>query len=182
MSGQVLDGNLPVLFIFAGLPGSGKTTLAQALAQRFGAAYVRIDTIEQALRDCCGMPVQTEGYALAFRVAADSLRVGTSVVADSCNPVAWSRRSWRDVARETGARWVDIEVICSDRDEHRRRVETRMATVPGLALPTWAEVESRDYHAWKEDHIVIDTSGKSPVSCAEELLARLHASPPSAAK
>lgn len=174
MSVQVFDGHLTVLFIFAGLPGSGKTTLAQALARRFGAAYVRIDTIAQARRDCCGMPVQTEGYALAFRVAADSLRVGTSVVADSCNPVAWSRHSWRDVARETGARWVDIEVICSDCDEHRRRVETRMATVPGLTLPTWAEVESREYHAWDGNRIVIDTSAKSPTACIEELVSRLN--------
>lgn len=167
----------PVLFIFAGLPGSGKTTLARALAQRIGAAYVRIDTIEQALRDLCGLPVQTEGYALAFRVAADSLRVGTSVVADSCNPVAWSRRSWRDLAREAGARWVDIEIICSDRGEHRRRVETREGTVPGLKLPTWAEVESREYHAWDEDHIVIDTSNRSPETCSAELLSRLKARP-----
>jgi predicted kinase len=41
----------PVLFIFSGPPGSGKTTLSQALASRVGAAHVRIDTIEQALRD-----------------------------------------------------------------------------------------------------------------------------------
>jgi predicted kinase len=120
------------------------------------------------------MPIQTEGYALGFRVAADSLRVGTSVVADSCNPVAWSRHSWQDVARETGARWVDIEVLCSDCDEHRRRVETRMATVPGLTLPTWAEVESREYHAWDGNRIVIDTSAKSPTACIEELVSRLN--------
>lgn len=180
MSVQTRDVLPPVLFIFAGLPGSGKTTLAQALARRFGSAYVRIDTIEQALRDCCGMPVQTEGYALAFRVAADCLRVGTSVVADSCNPVAWSRRAWRDVARETGARWVDIEVTCSDREQHRRRVETRMPTVSGLTLPTWAEVESREYQAWDENRIVIDTSAKSPTTCIEELVARLNISPPTA--
>lgn len=179
---QVLEEDLPVLFILAGLPGVGKTTLAHMLAQRLGAAYVRIDTVEQALRDLCGVPVQAEGYALAFRVAADSLRVGTSVVADSCNPVAWSRRSWRDVARETGARWVDIEVICSDRDEHRRRVETRMATVPGLTLPAWAEVERRDYHAWEEDHIVIDTSANSPTACIEELVARLNVFRPTASE
>ncbi len=41
----------PVLFIFSGLPGSGKSTLARAVARHFAAAYVRIDTIEQALRD-----------------------------------------------------------------------------------------------------------------------------------
>lgn len=50
-----------ILYIFAGLPGSGKTTLAQELAQRVKACYLRIDTIEQALRDLCALHVQTEG-------------------------------------------------------------------------------------------------------------------------
>jgi hypothetical protein len=77
---------------------------------------------------------------------------------------------------------VDIEVICSNRDEHRRRVETRMATVPGLTLPTWAEVESREYHAWDENRIAIDTFGKSPIACLEELVTRLNDSPPTDAK
>jgi len=42
---------MPKLFIFSGLPGTGKTTLSRQLAQHVGAAYLRIDTIEQALRD-----------------------------------------------------------------------------------------------------------------------------------
>jgi len=43
------------LIIFAGLPGSGKSTLAAKLASRLAAAYLRIDTIEQGLRDVCGL-------------------------------------------------------------------------------------------------------------------------------
>jgi hypothetical protein len=49
-----------------------------------------------------------------------------------------------------------------------------MATVPGLTLPTWAEVESREYHAWDGNRIVIDTSAKSPTACIEELVSRLN--------
>ena len=47
----------PVLFIFAGLPGSGKSTLAGVLAREIRAVYIRIDTIEQALRDLCSLDV-----------------------------------------------------------------------------------------------------------------------------
>ena len=38
------------LIIFGGLPGTGKTTLARKLANDLGATYLRIDTIERALR------------------------------------------------------------------------------------------------------------------------------------
>ena len=40
-----------MLIIFSGLPGSGKSTIARALAKRLGAVYLRIDTIEQAIRE-----------------------------------------------------------------------------------------------------------------------------------
>src|SRR5262249_59300009 len=90
----------PTLYIFSGLPGSGKSTLAQLLAVRVGAAYVRIDTIEQALRDVCSIDVQGEGYRLAYRVTADNLRLGLSVVADSCNTLELTRRHWEHLATD----------------------------------------------------------------------------------
>jgi predicted kinase len=70
------DAAAPVLLIFSGLPGSGKSTLARAIAGNLGAIYLRIDTIEQGLRDLCSVDVRAEGYRLAYRVAADNLRVG----------------------------------------------------------------------------------------------------------
>ena len=162
-----------VLYIFSGLPGSGKSTLSQLMARLVKAAYLRIDTIEQALTDLCSVDVQGEGYRLAYRIAADNLRLGVSVVADSCNPIELTRREWEQVALQTQARYVNIEVICSDADEHRRRVEKRVSTVPGLKLPTWKEVESREYHKWTVDRIVVDTSRKLEVECMEELLSEL---------
>ncbi len=163
----------PTLFIFAGLPGSGKSTLAQRLARRANAAYLRIDTIEQALRDLCALDVQDEGYRLTYRVARDNLQLGVSVVADSCNPALLTRREWRQVAIDAGTAYVDIEVVCSDPDEHRRRVETRESDVPGLRLPTWADVRCREYAPWADDRIVIDTAGRTETACMDELLSRL---------
>lgn len=166
------------LYIFSGLPGAGKTTLAQLLARRIGAAYLRIDTIEQALRDLCSVDVQGEGYRLAYRVAADVLKTNVSVVADSCNPIELTRREWERVALDVGARYVNIEIVCSDAREHRERVEGRTSTIPGLRLPTWQEVEDREYHHWTVDRIVLDTSRKPEGECIDELLSKLPGEAP----
>ena len=163
----------PVLYIFAGLPGVGKSTLAQRLAGEFGCVYVRIDTIEQALRELCSVSVEAEGYQLAYRMASDNLRVGVSVVADSCNPIEMTRQEWEDLARRAGADFQNIEVFCSDAAEHQRRVETRASTVPGLRLPTWTDVKHRGYETWTRDRITIDTFGKSVAGSFEELREKL---------
>lgn len=163
----------PILYIFAGLPGSGKSTLAQRMAQHANGVYLRIDTIEQALRDLCAVDVQGEGYRLAYRIAADNLRAGINVIADSCNPIELTRREWEQVALQVQARYVNIEVVCSDACEHRRRVEMRASAVPGLQMPTWENVESREYHEWTVDRIVVDTANKSEAGCFDELRRKL---------
>ncbi|MCA9186054.1 MAG: AAA family ATPase [Pirellulaceae bacterium] len=167
---------MPTLFIFSGLPGAGKTTLARKLAQRFSAIHLRIDTIEQGLRDLCHVRVEGEGYRLAYRIAADNLQLGLDVIADSCNPIELTRGEWESVARNNSAEFVNIEVVCSDRDEHRRRVETRAAAVPGLQLPTWDEVAHRQYDAWTRPRIAIDTAHRTSDKCLDDLTAHLRRS------
>ena len=166
----------PVLYIFSGLPGSGKTSLARRLAQHLSCAYLRIDTIEQGLRDLLSAHVEAEGYHLAHRIASDNLRVGSSVVADSCNPLELTRREWEQVAREAGVRHVNIEVACSDTREHRRRLGARTSDIPGLKLPRWDEVRSRTYEPWTVERIVIDTAGRPIEDSLIELLAACHGS------
>jgi len=166
----------PILYIFAGLPGSGKSTLSQWLARELDAVYLRIDTIEQAIRELCSFDVRGEGYGLAYRIALDNLRLGSSVVADSCNPIELTRREWERVARDAGAAYVHIEIICSDAREHRNRVEQRVAEVPGLILPTWREIEDREYHAWTVDRVIVDTAGRSTAACAADLLTKITTS------
>jgi len=164
----------PGLFIFSGLPASGKTALAQRLATDLKAVHLRIDTIEQALRDLCDFQVEGEGYRLAYRIAADNLRLGLDVVADSCNPIELTRREWESVAQTEGAEFVNIEVVCSDSAEHRRRFEGRANSIPNLKLPTWDEVLAREYHSWSVPRVKIDTAGSSPETSYRDLRVLLN--------
>ena len=152
-----------MLIILAGLPGVGKTAIARELARQLGAVHVRIDSIEQAIRDSglSTRDLEDKGYRAGYGIAEDNLRAGRTVIADSVNPLPVTRDAWVQVAKRVQAHAVEIEIICSDAAEHRRRVEMRTTDVPGLRLPAWEEVVSRDYRPWTRGRIVIDTAGRS---------------------
>ena len=161
----------PTLFIFSGLPASGKTTLSKLLAKSKGAVYLRIDTVEQALRDF-SLDVLEEGYGVCYRIALDNLKLGLSVVADSCNPIELTRRAWEQIATKAKADFINFEIICSDKSEHKRRAGTRTTDVEGLRPPTWEEIEKHEYHEWQHEHerTVIDTAARTEGQCFEILL------------
>jgi predicted kinase len=166
---------LGTLIIFSGLPGSGKSSLAMRLASRFGATYLRIDTIEQGLRDDCGLiEIDGKGYRLTYRIAQENLRLGNDVIADSVNPWELTRKEWNNVAEEIGAAFINLEIVCSDKEEHRRRVEGRNSSMPGIKLPTWEDVMMRDYRPWGAPRLQLDTSKKSIDQCFEDLLSSLR--------
>ena len=96
------------------------------------------------------------------------------VIADSCNPLELTRREWEQVAENNGSTFVNIEVVCSDAAEHRQRIESRTSDVPGLKLPTWKDVENREYHDWLRDRIIIDTAQRSHTACFDSLIDALE--------
>ena len=173
---------MPKLIVLGGLPGVGKTTIARDAAQQLLATYLRIDSIEQAIRSSIGAEdVGPAGYVVAYSLAAANLRLGRIVVADSVNPLEITRAAWRQVAADAGASLLEVEIICSDLVEHRRRVESRAADAPGSKLPDWEAVVARraEYEVRTDARLVIDTTQVSGSDAASMIVTRSKRSPAS---
>ncbi len=161
-----------MLIVLSGLPGTGKTTIAQILACECHATYLRIDTIEQAILS--SLRVQNDlgalGYVVAYELARANLCLGGTVVADAVNPLTAIREAWRAVAESAASDIVEVEVVCSDTSEHRRRVDSRKADISGHTLPTWDEVQRREYEPWASNRLVIDSAQVSAKDAASQIL------------
>ncbi|CRY55806.1 adenylylsulfate kinase [Yersinia intermedia] len=161
-----------MLIIFSGLPGSGKSAIARILAKQLGAVYLRIDTIEQAIRETENEDndMGPTGYFVAYALARENLRIGLTVITDSVNPMQLTRDAYRDVALSGSTQFLEIEVICSDQTEHRSRVENRKTDIQGLDLPDWEAVINREYEQWDRDHLILDSSKLSVSQSVEKVI------------
>ena len=164
-----------MLVILSGLPGVGKTTIARALAAAMPAMHVRIDSIEQALRDD-DVDVQGQGYSAGYAIAEDNLRLGHHVIADCVNPWPLTRAAWQAVAGRAQVGAMLVEVVCSDAREHQRRVASRTPDIPGHQLPTWTDVIERDYRPWTDNRLVVDTAATSVDEAVRRILSAASAS------
>jgi hypothetical protein len=61
--------------------------------------------------------------------------------------------------------------VCSDTDEHRRRVEARSTDIAGHSLPTWSDIVERDYSAWSGNRIIVDTARLDVEGSVQTILA-----------
>ena len=162
-----------MLIVFAGRPGTGKTTLSRQVAKHLRAALLRIDAIETAIvrSGVAAAPVGPVGYVVAHEIAAACLAVGTPVVVDAVNPVPEARQAWPQLAKSAGVSLQVVEVCVADEAEHRRRIEQRQADLRGQVVPTWEQVPAQEYESWDENRdgrrIVVDAA--SPTALEEVL-------------
>ena len=92
------------------------------------------------------------------------------MIGDCVNDLLDARDGWQNVGLRAGAEVRWLEIVCSDPEEHPRRVETRTSDIPGLVLPDWQAVTVREYHSWDRDHLTIDTARQTVADCVESVL------------
>ena len=130
--------------------------------------------IATRLRNIVASVILAGSHRQQDALAIENLRLGNTVVTDSVNPIHITREAWIDVARQAGVPHVEIEIICSDQNEHRKRIESREVDITGLKLPDWEQVKSRAYDAWLNEHLILDTAGRTIDESISEFYALLQ--------
>jgi uncharacterized protein len=168
------------LVLVGGLPGTGKTTLAGGLADRFGAVMPGSDRIRKetagldplapaiaGFREGLYTPERTEElYAELRRRARPLLERGESVILDA----SWTSEAHRaraaDLARDTHSRLIQLQCQTSPETAQRRII--RRSLTPSDAVPPIATAMAATADPWPEA-VPIPTSG--PVQDSLELAA-----------
>jgi predicted kinase len=132
------------VIIFTGLPGTGKSTLAEQAARTVGAAAFSADWLMGALKPALVKLDRAEYLAVRAELLATlvtrQLMLGQDAVVDAL--VSESQvAEWRETAARFAARWYLIECICSNEVIHRERVEGRIRGIPGWHEVGWDFVE-----------------------------------------
>lgn len=141
----------PLFITLAGLPGTGKTTLAKSLAKKLSLVYLRLDCIEVPFyRYNAASGSKGEGYDAIVNLARENLNLGLDVIVDTVNPLHLTRKLFRDLAKESNANLLQFELKTNNLLLHKKRIEQRKADIIGHNLPTWNKVLNVEYEEWDE--------------------------------
>jgi predicted kinase len=149
-----------MLIVLSGLPATGKTALASAVAHALGAVLLSVDPVDSALASA-GVeetgPPGLAAYAVVGAMAEDNLALGATVVVDAVNAVGEAKTFWIELARRLDTRLLAIEAILSDGEVHRSRLAGRVREL-AIAEPTWEAVVLRrdEWVAWPFAPLVVD--------------------------
>jgi predicted kinase len=151
----------PMLIVLSGLPATGKTAIAEAVARELGAVLLSVDPVDSAL---AGVGVRETGapglaaYAVVGAMAEQNLALGMTVVVDAVNAVGEAKTFWIELSRRLDARLLAIETVLVDERLHRGRLSGRVRDL-AIPEPTWEAVALRrgEWVAWPFAPLVINS-------------------------
>ncbi|MEK6589380.1 MAG: AAA family ATPase [Nitrospinota bacterium] len=190
-----------LLIIFAGLIGTGKSTLADILAKRLDIPILSSDTIRKELsgippeehkyedfeKGIYGKEFTDRTYEEMFKRAREFLTSGSSLIIDASFKKRYHRKLAFDMASELGVRFYIIETVCNS-EEIEKRLNARIKNkesipfkyITGQASDGRWEIYKRqkdDFDAMneidKKSHITVDTT-ESIDTCIEKIIESLR--------
>jgi predicted kinase len=152
----------PSLVLVTGLPGTGKSTVAEAIAQRLDTAVLAHDwamsglrpfsELQEVLDDMGLRGHRTVGWSILNALARLQLRSARSAVLDGVAR-APEIENCRSTALEEGAGFIVVATCCSDLELHRSRIEGRQRLIPYWYELDWSHVQ-RSIEGWEQpEHV-----------------------------
>ena len=133
------------VLVFAGLPGTGKSTLAERMAEELTCPAFAMDWLLGSMvpsRVFDGVDearVRTAARGLMAGLMSRQLILGQSAILD-CVIDDKTAEALRERCKELGGRFHVFECICSDVSAHEKRVSGRVRGIPGWHEIDWQHV------------------------------------------
>jgi len=128
------------LVIFSGLPGTGKSTLAERLARELHFPLLCIDDVIGEVPENAGVPFWDSKVTILLDLIETQLKVGLSIIADSVF-MNMDRNYAQELARKYQAQFLPIYVFVSDENAWKERVTSRFKTLNNNDVATWERVQ-----------------------------------------
>lgn len=161
------------LIVFSGVPGVGKSTLADAVGAHLGIPVFATDWLLGALTPFGGRHLDDLlriGSELLTTLALRQLALGQSAILDHPTEEVEDRERWQSLAHRVGAAFIPVHCVCSDPDLHRSRLEGRTRGIPGWHdAGSWPNVQRRlaAFPPWPDGTLTIDTANPPADNLAE---------------
>ena len=140
------------LVIFSGLPGTGKSTLANRLAREQQWTLLSIDDVVGEIPDNPDVGFWDSKVTILLGLTAVQLELGLSVIVDSVF-MNTDRHYAQQLAGKYGARFRPIYVFVSDDKVWEQRVAKRFDQLNNKAVATWERIQVQRGHfrKWEPD-------------------------------
>jgi predicted kinase len=141
--------------VMRGYPGTGKSTIARAIATALHAPLIDRDIIRQKAVDIFGdvAGVGRFSYELMFALTHEQLRLGLSVVVDTPLTYRTTYEQSKELARAFHTPMLVVHCQCPP-EVQKRRLEGRKGMVSEFQITSWEE-----WQRWKSRFEVFDDQG-----------------------
>lgn len=188
--GYALAFGRPVLWVFFGLPASGKSTLARRVARALFMPLLGSDKVRKQAEDFPDAEVvsfntgayrpvlRSRVYARLFNLAQDELKKGRSVILDA----TFSKEQWREsairLAQDHKAGLVFVHCVCEPQTIRARLAQREREAGESDARLVHFENMIKNFepfsHEVPDAYLEIDTE-RTPEESFYEILAKGHA-------